>query len=304
MTLTINPVEFAGRELKLTHLERVLWPERNLTKADLLKYYAEAAPALLPHLHRRPLTVTRHPQGIRGQSFYQKNTPDYAPEWIERWAVEGDARTIHYPLCEEPATLLWFGNQAAIGLHPWLSTTAQPAQPDILVFDLDPADGATFAQVRRVAALVRICLDRLGLNGFPKLSGATGVHIYVPIAPDYPYRVVAAFAGRIGEAIVAAAPKDATNLRRVRERTGRVYVDHLQNLPGKTIAAPFSVRPLPGAPVSMPVTWDEIDCLEPDAFKLPEAIDEVRRRAPLFAPVLQQRQSLAAALRAVGVERE
>lgn len=296
-----------GRSLTLTNLDKPLWPEDELTKADLIRYYLKAAPYLLPHLAGRPLSITRHPDGIHGESFYQKNTPAYAPAWIARFPVFGDGHTTEYPLCEERATLVWLANQAAIGLHPWLSTVAHPDRPDLMVIDLDPAEGATFDQVRQVAHLIHTCLQALGLKGYPKLSGATGLHIYVPIAPCYPYSTVSQLAGQIGALVVQAVPGTATNERRVRDRTGRVYIDHLQNLPGKTIAAPFSVRPLPRAPLSMPIAWDEIDRFEPDAFRLAELlggpIDGVlANRAPLFAPVLELRQNLTPALEHFGLE--
>lgn len=300
-TLTAQPAEVAGRPLALTNLGKVLWPDAGYTKADLIRYYVQIAPFLLPHLLDRPLTVTRHPNGILADSFYQKDCPPGTPDWVTTHRVEGKEKAIDYILADSPATLAWLANQAAIEVHPWLSRIDAPDHPDVAVIDLDPAEGATFADVVTVARLAQALLAELRLAGYPKISGATGLHVYVPIERRYAYRVVSRFVGRIGELIVQAAPDTATNERLVKRRTGRVYVDHLQNLPGKTIAAPYSLRPLPGAPVSMPITWEEVGAFPPDAFNLETALSRVQRTGDLFAPVLEHPQNLDAALQRLDV---
>lgn len=294
-------VSIAGRELTLTHLDKVMWPDCGYTKGDLISYYVRISPYLLPYLAGRPLTVTRYPDGISGPSFYQKNCPPGAPPWVRTYPVRSNRRVIAYILAEDVATLAWLANLGAIEMHPWLSRVERPNFPDVAVFDLDPAEGATFADVVEVAHLVRAALDWLGLQGYPKVSGATGVHIYVPIEPEYPYRVVSRFVGAVGALIVKADPAKATNERRVFRRTGRVYIDHLQNLPGKTIAAPFSLRPRPGAPVSVPVAWDDLAQIRPDRFHLGNIWEWLQARGDLMRPVLSLRQSLGPALARLGL---
>ena len=169
-----------GHEVDISNWSKVLWPETGFTKGDLVRYYSQAAPYLLPHLRDRPLTVTRFPHGIQGAWFYQKNCPQYAPDFVETIAVTSDKdkpeKTINYILVQNRPTLVWLANQACIELHPWLSLYTRPQYPDWLVFDLDPAEGSTFDDTREIAFLVRKALSELGLSSHPKLSGATGIH--------------------------------------------------------------------------------------------------------------------------------
>ncbi|HHW11040.1 MAG TPA: hypothetical protein GXX29_13830 [Firmicutes bacterium] len=293
-----HTVLVGGKRLELSRLNKVLWPEAGLTKADLIAYYWQIAPRLLPHLYKRPLTLTRYPDGIEEGMFYQKDTPSYAPDWLKTYrVVSDDSREIRYLLAEDEATLVWLANQAAIELHPWMSTTDHPDYPSYAVVDLDPATGAEFGDVVEIAGLVRVLLQELGLKGYPKLSGASGIHIYIPLWPRYPYRLTSRFVGYLGELIVKAYPQKATNERLVAKRDGKVYIDHLQNLPGKTIVAPYVPRPLPHAPVSVPVEWEELIVtgsgrgVQPHDFTLAD-IKVILARPPLFEQMYQAPQSL------------
>lgn len=285
-----------NREVQLTHLERVLWPEAGLTKAHLIEYYRRVAPYLLPHLSGRRVTVTRFPGGVDRPGFYQKHLPGYAPPWIRRYRIpsqETERGYIDYPAVEDLPTLIWLANQAVVEFHPSLDRVDRPGFPDFAVFDLDPNPPATLADARDVALRVRDLLGHLGLAGYPKVSGASGIHVYVPLERVHDFYETSEFVAYLGELLVAHRPDQVTNERLVSRRGARVYVDHLQNRPEKTITAVFSARPLPGAPLSLPVTWSELEAGQPLHFTLSD-VDEATRRAPLFAPVLAGGQRLDA----------
>ncbi|MDI9569043.1 MAG: non-homologous end-joining DNA ligase [bacterium] len=287
--VTIN-----GRQVRLTNLEKVLWPGAGYTKAALLKYLISVYPYLGPHLFQRPLVVTRWPTGIGGKSFYQKNAPAHTPDWVETfsWKTSRGGRTINYILCNNLETLVWLGNQACLEYHPWLSSVHNINNPDFLVFDLDPSRAGSSAAVGEIALTLRDILAKLGLEGYPKTSGATGMHIYVPLEAVYPYGTVRETAAFIASLVVAALPQIATITRSVGEREGKVYIDYLQNVRGQTICSPYSPRPLPGAPVSMPLIWEEVANFSPQSYNIETAIGRLKEVGDLFAPVLKNRQSL------------
>jgi len=294
-------VTIDGRVVRLTNLDKVLWPKGGYTKAHLIRYYASIAPVILPHLAGRPLTVTRFPDGIHGESFYQKNAPGHTPPWVRTYRAVGEypdpasdadeESGINYVVCEDTATLAWLANQACIELHPWLSTAHAPEKPDRIVIDLDPDPPAGFGQARRIAFVVKDVLDGMGLRGYPKLSGATGVHIVVPIRPEHPYNVTVRLAELIARIVADLLPGEATVERRVKDRRGRVYVDHLQNLPGKTIVAAYSVRPREVPTVSMPVSWEELAACEPEDFTI-DTVPELVARGDRAARVLYDLQDI------------
>lgn len=289
-----------GQEVEITNWDKVLWPEAGWTKGDLIRYYTLAAPYLLTHLRDRPLTVTRYPEGIYGGSFYQKNCPAYAPSFVETVPIASGEKTINYILVQNRLTLVWLANQACIELHPWLSRCSHAQFPDWLVFDLDPAEGCDFDDTREIAFLVKKALDELGLISYPKLSGATGIHVYVPVQPKYPYSVTSSFVGTIGKILEAVYPAKVTTERLVKNRTGRVYIDHLQNLQGKTLAAPYSPRPHPLGTVAAPVTWEELKVVYPHDIHLGNVLTRLQTNPDPLAAGLDNRQSLDEALAAIG----
>ncbi len=296
-------VEVDGRRLVLSNLDKPLWPADGYTKADLINYLLAVAPCLLPHLRGRPLVLTRYPHGVQAPSFYQKNTPSTAPAWLRTWEDTGggSGRPIRYLLVEERAALAWLGNLAAIELHPWYSRADTPDQPDVAVVDLDPAEGTDFDDAREVALLLKRLLDDLGLVSHLKTSGATGLHLYLPIAPGHTYPQVVAFTRRLAELIVQVCPRKTTVTRAVSDRTGRVYLDYLQNGRGKTLAGVYCPRPLPGAPVSTPLGWDELGRVQPRDFNLATVPRRLGSLGDLFHPVLGGRQSLAGPAAELGI---
>ncbi len=294
-------LEVEGRRVNFSNLDKTFWPAAGYTKADLISYLLAVSPVLLPHLARRPLVVTRYPEGIEGPTFYQKNLPAHAPEWITTYpyyAPHAD-RVIQFVVCREPATLAWLAQEGAIELHPWLSSVETPEYPDFAIFDLDPSPPATFRDVVEVAFWVKNVLREMGLEAFPKTSGATGLHLYVPIENRYPYPTVAGWVGDVADLIHQTFPGRTTRERRVARRLG-VYIDHLQNVMGKTIASVYSPRPQPLGTVSTPVTWEELPFVHPTSFTISNVPDRTRRVGDLFAPVLDYRQKLDGALSVFG----
>jgi len=292
MAAVKTPVAVAGRTLALSNLDKLLWPEDGITKAELIEYYTRMAPYLLPYLRGRPLVLTRYPDGIDGKSFYHKDAPAGTPAWVPTWPfVAEDDRVLQFLVAEEPATLALVANLGAIELHPWLSRCATPDRPDWAVIDLDPSDGCTFAEVVVLARLVRQILAAVQIQGFPKLSGATGIHIYCPCGPGYTYAETAAFCEAIGRVLLKVYPQKVTLERMVARRTGKIYVDYLQNRRGQTITSVYGVRPLAGAPVSAPVTWAELEG-SPPRYSIRTIWQRLSEVGDMFAPILTTAQDL------------
>jgi bifunctional non-homologous end joining protein LigD len=296
-------MEIEGRVVSFGNLDKVFWPATGFAKADLLRYLLAVAPALLAHLADRPLVVTRYPDGVEGTAFYQKNLPAHTPDWVAAYPYYSrhSDRVIRFPVCRDAATLAWLAQEGAIELHPWLSRVDRPDFPDFAVFDLDPSPPATFRDVVEVAGWVRDVLGKFGLTAYPKTSGATGLHLYVPIAARYSYPTVARWVGEVAGLIFRAFPGRTTRERTVARRRG-VYIDHLQNVLGKTLVSVYSPRPQPAATVSTPVTWDELSFVDPLTFTLTTVPERLGRFGDLFAPVLAHSQSLDSALAAFGVD--
>ncbi len=298
-------IRHGRRALKLSNLDKPFWPDEGITKGDLLAYYRDIAPVLVPHLRDRPFTMRRYPDGWQGKHFFQKDAPSHMPDWIARAPFpastrDGEQRLIDYPLVNDDLALLWMANMGCIDMNAWTSRADLPARPDWVIFDLDPSDDVGFPEVIEVALLVRQILDLVGLESFPKTSGSRGIHVLVPIARRHGYDETREFAGIVAGALARAHPGLVTTEWTKSKRRG-VLVDANQNGPGKTTATVYSVRPRPGAPVSTPLRWDEVRAgLDPTAFTLDEVRARLARHGDLFAPVLALRQSLGAALRSLG----
>ena len=250
------------RVLKLSNLDKPFWPDEGITKGDLLAFYRDIAPVLVPHLRNRPFTMKRYPDGWQGKHFFQKDAPSHMPAWIPRAPFpastrDGERRMIDYALVNDDLALLWMVNMGCIDMNAWTSRVDRPDRPDWVIFDLDPSDDVGFAEVIEVALLVKQTLDLVGLESFPKTSGSRGIHVLVPIARRHGYDETRAFASVIAGALARAHPGLVTTEWTKRKRRG-VLVDANQNGPGKTTASVYSVRPRPGAPVSTPLAWDEV----------------------------------------------
>jgi bifunctional non-homologous end joining protein LigD len=266
------------RKVSLTHPERVLFPEDGLTKGDLVHYYRDVAPFLLPYLKDRPLTLERYPQGIGAPSFFEKNVPLGAPAWLETVAMPstGRRKTVNYPLCNDEASLLWAANMGAITLHVWMSRVGTITHPDYILFDLDPFEGCTVKTLARVALHVRGELEAIGLPPLVKTTGGKGLHLLVPLEPVYAYDEVRGFGEILARRAHEALPDLVTLDRSKAKRSeGTVYMDWVQLGQGKTLVPPFVVRAREGAPVSMPLEWREVEAMESSRGK--DTTRELRR---------------------------
>jgi bifunctional non-homologous end joining protein LigD len=293
------------RDLKLSNLDKVFWPGEGITKGDLIEYYREVADVVVPHLEGRPFTMKRYPDGIEAKPFFQKNAPSHMPDWIPTaefpaTSREGKGtRLIRYPLVNEPAALLWMANMGCIDLNAWCSRADRADRPDFALFDLDPTPDVGFAAAAEVALLVRDALAAVDLRGYPKTSGSDGVHVLVPLARRYGYDQTRGVVAAIAQALVSVRPDLVTAEWSKAKRRG-VLIDANQNGPGRTIAFAYSVRPQPGAPVSAPVTWDELAAgVKPGDFTMSVVLDRLARLGDLYAPVLEDHQALGPALQSL-----
>lgn len=268
----------------------MLWPDADLTKRDLVDYYRSVAPVLLPHLHNRPLVMKPYPNGIAGRFYYRQTLPQTAPAWLPRWEhiprVDGNPNQM--PLAQDVEALTWLANQAAIEMHPWLSRVDAPAQPDYVVFDLDVLEASLFAMALEAALIVREAVEAAGLVAYPKTTGGDGVHIFVPIRRGPSFDETREWALALAESLRAKHPRTFSTESQIEGRERLVLIDYAQNGMGKTTVAVYSVRPRPSAPVSMPLTWAEVEVgqVRPTDFTIRTAPARLAEHGDLFAPVL------------------
>lgn len=292
-----------GTDVALSNLDKPYWAPEGYTKGDLVAYYYNAAPWILPYLRDRPLTMKRMPDGADGDWFYAKRAPEHTPDWVPTAPIESSGGDrIDYVLAQDTATLLWLANLGCIEMHPWHSRIDAPGTPDYAFFDLDPFD-VPFATVRGVALVVGDALERLGLRAYARTTGATGIGVHVPIDRVHSAAAVRRWVERVCRLVNRADPDRTTMEPSVAARTGKVYLDYGMNAEGRSIAAAYSARPERHAPVAAPVTWEELDGdVEPPDFTIASIWDRLDRVGDLHAPVLQGGQDLYAAMEALGVD--
>jgi bifunctional non-homologous end joining protein LigD len=291
-----------GRELRVTNLDKVLFPARRgedpVTKRDLLRYSAQIAPVLLPYLTRRALTMHRYPSGAQGKGFWHKELPDHAPDWLPRWdnpeADPGETRT--YLVVDEPAALVWAANFGALEWHAWTSLVDRPHQPTYALVDLDPGGATSWADLLVLARLHRTAFEHLGITAQPKVTGRRGIQIWVPIARGPDFDATRAWVEQLSKSVGAVVPDLVSWKWQVNDRGGLARLDYTQNAINKTLVAPYSPRPAPGAPVSAPIEWDELDdpALAPDGFTIRTVLQRIAEKGELFRPVLDTTQKLPA----------
>ncbi len=292
--------------LRLTKLGKRFWPEEGITKGDLLSYYRTVAPALVPHLRDRPFTMKRYPDGWAGGHFFQKDAPKHMPEWIKRVPLvvttrdsPRQRRRIQAPLVNDELGLLWMVNMGCIDMNVWYSRIDKPSRPDFVLFDLDPSADVGFKETIEVALLVKQVLEAVGLRSFPKTSGSEGIHILVPIARRHTYDETREFA-EIVAGTLARLHRGLVTTEWTKSKRRGVLIDSNQNGEGKTIASVYSVRPKPGAPVSTPLRWDEVnEKLNPAIYTMDVVLARIEQHGDLYEGVLTEKQSLTAALQAV-----
>lgn len=276
--------------LKLSNLNKLYWQGEGYTKADLLTYYFNISPVMLPHLEDRPLTLKRMPEGVGGPYFYEKNAPVHAPDWIPRIPVESSeepGKITNHMAVHDVADMLWIVNLGCIEFHPLHAKGGDQEHPSYAFFDLDPMHGATWDDVREVANLVHTVLDQLDVPSYPKTSGATGMQIYVPLSTRATYDEVRGFVGTLSDVIHEMAPEITTVEWEVRKRGSSVFLDVNMNRKGANIAAAYSVRPERGATVSTPFSWAELDDIHPRDWNIKTIFDRVAEVGDPFAPVAE-----------------
>jgi len=277
-----------GHEIKFNNLNKIYWPEEKITKRDMLNYYYQVAPYILPYLKDRPQSMNRHPDGINGESFYYKDVTGTAPDWIETFEYKSDSddRLRNYLVAKDEASLLYMATLGCIEMNPWHSKVQTEDYPDWCIIDLDPAEN-TFQQVIEAANVTRQILEIMGVRSYPKTSGSTGIHIYIPMGAKYTYEQSKEFARVIATLVQREIPKFTSLDRVVKARKGKMYIDFLQNRPQATVAAPYSLRPKPGATVSMPLHWEEVkNGLKMSDFTIYNALERIKSTGDIFKPVL------------------
>jgi bifunctional non-homologous end joining protein LigD len=301
---SIETVRVGRRTLDVHRPDKVLFPAsgsgKEYTKSDLVAYYRAVAPFMLPHLRGRPLMLERHPDGIDGPQFMQKNTPDHYPDWIEHVEVPKEGGTVVHPVCANTATLVYLADQACLTFHRWLSRADRTdliARPDRLVFDLDPADGGDFASVRQAARLLGELLDELELPSGLMTTGSRGLHLVVPLTRRHDFDGVREFAADVADTLAHAHPDALTTEVRKKDRGDRLYLDVQRNAYAQTAVAPFAVRAEPGAPVAVPISWRQLDDPRLDAQRWTIADAAEQGRADPWAGLMNHGRSLGPARR-------
>ena len=291
-----------GRELKLTNLDKVLFPALDgskdppITKRELIAYFVQIGPAILPHLADRPLNLHRFPNGVGGPGFWQKDLPSTVPEWLGRWketgVAERDANT--HLIADEVATLAWLANQAAFEIHAWTGRLDAPDKPTFALVDIDPGERTTWEETLAIARLYRAAFEHLGARAYPKLTGKRGIQARLPIVPKYSFSETSAWVEKLSRAIGAMVPDLVSWEWSVNNRQGKARLDYTQNTYIKTLVAPYAVRPAAGAPLSAPIAWAELDdpTLRPNSFTIRNEVDRVAKLGDLFAGAQTDAQEL------------
>jgi bifunctional non-homologous end joining protein LigD len=293
-------IEVEGKRLKLTNLEKILYPAAGFTKGQVIDYYARIAPVLIPQLAGRPLTLKRYPEGVDQEFFFEKNATQYRPEWVKTAPIwsEGNRRTVNYLLADDLPTLLWIANLASIELHPSLSLARKIEEPTVIAFDLDPGPPANIVECCQVALWLRDIFEHLGLQSFAKTSGSKGLQIYVPMNTPTTYGATKPFAHALARLLEDEHPELVLSDMSKQRRANKVFVDWSQNDQHKTTIAVYSLRARPQPTVSTPLTWEEVEhaLKKRDAsllvFEAPQVLERTAKRGDLFEPVLSLKQRL------------
>lgn len=291
----------ANNKLELTNLDKIYWPGEKITKGMLISYYESVADYILPYLKNRPLSLLRNPDGIKKPGFYHKDAGDIAPSWMKTANIysESSHKIIHYLVCNNLKSLLFIANLGCIEMNPWNSVVSKPRNPDYLIIDIDPSAKNTFDQVIDTALVVKDILDKAGITGYCKTSGASGMHVYIPCNKKYSYDEVRDFARILAILVNEQLPGTTTMERSLSKRKkNHIYIDYLQNSRGQTLASVYSVRPRPHATVSCPLEWKEVKHgLSPDDFTIKNMAKRILKKGDIFKGVLGKGMNMQAALK-------
>ena len=299
-----SEVKIGKHVVSITNRAKIYWPKEGFTKGDMIDYYGKMAGHILPYLKNRCLSLKRNPNGINDKGFYHKDAGENAPAYIDVFKVKSASnnKIIDYIVCNNKATLLYVANLGCIEINPWNSTTKKIGNPTWMVIDIDPSDKNTFTEVVDTALAVKMVLDKAGLSSYCKTSGASGLHVYVPLKNKYDYVTVKDFAHLIASLVQEQLPGTTTLERSLSKRGPRIYIDFLQNRTGQTLASVYSLRPVPGASVSTPLEWKEVNHqLSPQQFTIQNIFQRIKKKGDLFLPVLNETNSIDKALKKLNV---
>lgn len=299
-----SEIKIGKSVVTITNSQKVYWPGDGFTKGDVIDHYNKMADYILPHLKGRCLSLKRNPNGINDKGFYHKDAGENAPAYVDVFKVksESNQKIIDYIVCNNKATLLYVANLGCIEINPWNSTTKKIGNPTWMVIDIDPSDKNKFTEVVDTALAAKMVLDKAGVSSYCKTSGASGLHVYVPLKNKYDYVTVRDFAHIIASLVQEQLPETTTLERSLSKRGPKIYVDYLQNSAGQTLASVYSIRPVPGASVSTPLDWKEVNHqLSPQQFTIENILLRVKRKGDLFLPVLNESNSIDKALKALNV---
>jgi bifunctional non-homologous end joining protein LigD len=299
-----SEIKIGKSVVSITNRQKIYWPDDGFTKGDVIDHYNKMADYILPHLKGRCLSLKRNPNGINDKGFYHKDAGENAPVYVDVFKVksESNQKIIDYIVCNNKATLLYVANLGCIEINPWNSTTKKIGNPTWMVIDIDPSDKNKFTEVVDTALAAKMVLDKAGVSSYCKTSGASGLHVYVPLKNKYDYVTVRDFAHIIASLVQEQLPETTTLERSLSKRGPKIYIDYLQNSAGQTLASVYSIRPVPGASVSTPLDWKEVNHqLSPQQFTIENILLRVKRKGDLFLPVLNESNSIDKALRALNV---
>ena len=297
MRVADGPLQLDGRTVTVSSAAKVLFPDDGLSKGDLIGHYLRVAPVMLPHLRDRPLNLERYPDGIGRSGFLQQDASEHFPDWIRTVAVarRGRGGTVDHVVCDDAASLAYLANQGAVTFHAWTARAGRLDEPDLVVFDLDPAAGQGLDVVRAAARAVRRALDEVGLSAFVQTSGSRGYHVVAPLLPGADTETVLDFAGRLAALVAARDPEQRTVEARKAKRRGRLYVDVGRNAYAQTAVAPYAVRARPGAPVATPIDWSELGRVAPRGYTVGNLPRRLARKRDPWAALPDHAGDLAAA---------
>ena len=297
--ITIN-----GNQLTLTNQSKLYWPKEGITKGDVINYYQSVYAFIKKYLKDRPQSLRRNVNGIKDQGFFQKDAGEGTPSWIKTSKIlaESTNKKVEYIICNDKATLTYMNNLGCIELNPWNSRTVSLNKPDYLIMDIDPSEKNTFEEVIETALAIKEVLDKAGATSYCKTSGASGLHVYIPMHAAYTYEHVRSFAELIAHLTNEKLPKTTTLERPLKKRRGRIYIDYLQNSKGQTLASVYSLRPKPGATVSAPLLWKEVKKgLHPSQFTIHNMLARLKKSGDLFSGVLTDKTNLEKCIKNLGV---
>ena len=297
-------IKIGKNVVTISNRKKIFWPEEGFTKGDVIDYYEKISDVILPYLKDRPLSLKRNPNGIHDKGFYHKDAGENAPGFVDVFPVKAESnnKIIDYIVCNNKATLLYVVNLGCIEINPWNSTTKKIGNPTWMVIDIDPSDENSFTEVVDTALATKMVLDKAGIKSFCKTSGASGLHVYVPFRNKYDYVTVKDFAHIVASLVQEQLPETTTLERSLDKRGPRIYIDWLQNRTGQTLASVYSLRPVPGATVSAPLDWKEVNHrLSPAQFTMKNIFQRLKKKDDLFSPVLTEANSIGTALKKLKV---